>query len=1439
MMRRQRSRAALVCAVAVVAALVLVAVPVAPAAADHEPPAESHDPAGSGSLEGTELVGDQAGFPCFRVARSVFGIRGGGTYEGRTASGDPVVYQGQINAQETLHEHGPLQVQIENTEAYYHSPFGTHGTEAGGGAGCSASTVATPVPAEFRVFAAEAAQDTDGDEDVDVLSGAAWVYRLNEAGEKVPCRAQGTFARGTKESPAFGDTAWVAEWTLDEACVVVGNEAGTPGTGTAPRGTFHTQHGVHEPCFGDIDAGDCPRIIRVDYAQFLPKPGPFLTVSGPSSAVIGCDQPVTVNARLTVDGVAEPDVPVTFSVTGPAPAAPAAGAGVTGADGRAAFTFGAAAPGDYTVTARANHGGLERVATHTVRFDQLPPLSVILSGPAKGQTEDATTVRATVRDACGALSGALVSFSVAWPAQDKPWTGQATPSSGTATTDAVGEAEFSFSGDRAGSYTVTATTSLGTQQASATHTADLAINTLKRIESTPVSVDGEQTSRLSVIDPAGAYAYFATGPNSMTSPSVDRIVKFDLATFEPVDVLMVPNGISSLVIDPGGDYAYAGQFGLVYRIDLATFELAGSFALPRRPGGTPAYPVVTIIDPAGDYAYVGIRGSYVSQSDPSGWYTAQVLKIDLNTSEVVGALDMDLEEESDMFTSALMDPGGASAYFSFRGEALGARVVKIDLSTFQRASHVTLDGYDESEIDSGLIDPAGDFAYYGTTFSSPGRIVKVDLRTMTRVDAITLNVDRTELGPYPVDRTEKDLYSAVMDPAGRFAYFVTQGTIANWHPAARDRPSRMIRIDLSTFTRAASVDLPHATENHTMTAVIDPTGTHAYLGTSHVDAVERETGPPYPGLVAKVRLDRQPSPALAADGDSYSTEYGSPLTVSAPGVLAGDADADGDPLVAGQASDAAGGSVTLNQDGSFSYTPDAGFSGTDSFTYTASDGIDYSAPATVTIVVAPPKGPTGSAFGFSSSVSLFGGAAQPRGPSPTVMLPATGSVTPVTATAPQGDAVYGPAKLFTSGQLDVSTEGTTASVTSSATVANVNRSLDEKFTAANVASTCTATPTGVTGSTTITNGVLEVSEGDPNVDGDETRVTIPTEPLPNTSYEGQLESVGDRFRYVFNEQVRNPDGSITVYAAHQYLLGPTAVGDLYIGKSECGVPQTAVPELGAVADFDGDGATDVSVFRPSTGVWYLRQSTDGDRAVEFGVDGDVPVPGDYDGDGTTDLGVYRPSNGVWYLRQSTDGDTASPFGAGGDVPVPGDYDGDGATDLGVYRPSTGVWYLRQSTAGDRATPFGAEGDVATPGDYDGDGTTDLAVFRPSTGVWYARQSTAGDRSSEFGATGDVPLPGDYDGDGTTDVGVYRPSTGTWYLRQSTGGDAASGFGATGDLPVPGDYDGDGTTDLGVHRPETNVWYLRRSTTGDTATQFGAPGDIPLPLPAAIRQSALG
>ena len=170
----------------------------------------------------------------------------------------------------------------------------------------------------------------------------------------------------------------------------------------------------------------------------------------------------------------------------------------------------------------------------------------------------------------------------------------------------------------------------------------------------------------------------------------------------------------------------------------------------------------------------------------------------------------------------------------------------------------------------------------------------------------------------------------------------------------------------------------------------------------------------------------------------------------------------------------------------------------------------------------------------------------------------------------------------------------------------------------------------------------------------------------------------------------------------------------------------------AVADFDGDGDTDRSIYRPSTGQWFVHGIANG--LIQFGSDGDIPVPGDYDGNGLTDRAVYRPSTGQWFVHGIADGYLQ--FGSPGDVPVPGDYDGNGTTDRAVYRPSTGQWFVHGIAAG--LIQFGSTGDVPVPGDYDGNGLTDRAVYRPSTGQWFVHGIAAG--LIQYGSTGDIALP---------------------------------------------------------------------------------------------------
>lgn len=269
-------------------------------------------------------------------------------------------------------------------------------------------------------------------------------------------------------------------------------------------------------------------------------------------------------------------------------------------------------------------------------------------------------------------------------------------------------------------------------------------------------------------------------------------------------------------------------------------------------------------------------------------------------------------------------------------------------------------------------------------------------------------------------------------------------------------------------------------------------------------------------------------------------------------------------------------------------------------------------------------------------------------------------------------------------------------------------------------------------------------------------------------------------------------------------------------------------------DFDGDRKTDLSVFRPSEGIWYIiPSSTGGSRVQGWGFSTDVLVPGDYDGDGKTDLAVWRPSEGFWYIiNSSTGAGRVQEWGVNSDIPVPGDYDGDGKTDLAIWRPSESTWYIINSTTGSgRVQRWGLPGDKPVPADYDGDGKTDLAVWRPSDGFWYIiNSSTGGGRAQGWGLPTDKLVPGDYDGDGKTDLAVWRPSNGFWYIiNSSTGAGRVQEWGLSADKPVPGDYDGDGKTDLAVWRPSDGTWYIINSSTASGRVQtWGLTGDTPLP-----------
>jgi hypothetical protein len=208
----------------------------------------------------------------------------------------------------------------------------------------------------------------------------------------------------------------------------------------------------------------------------------------------------------------------------------------------------------------------------------------------------------------------------------------------------------------------------------------------------------------------------------------------------------------------------------------------------------------------------------------------------------------------------------------------------------------------------------------------------------------------------------------------------------------------------------------------------------------------------------------------------------------------------------------------------------------------------------------------GSAYGANVQVSLLaatvnvGPVAQSNTSGPT-----SASVANVTA-----PGVLSAGAVTSSATLDEAT----GVVHAEASIADVNIGLASVLTGSigAVQATCDATQEGVTGATTLA-GV--------SIPG----VNVTATPAPNTTIQ-----VTPLVSIIFNEQISNDDGSLTVNAVHITLNALVATGDVSLAQAKCGPAAPPVPLASGAGLWIGLGLLGLAAIPVGTSVIRKRRA---------------------------------------------------------------------------------------------------------------------------------------------------------------------------------------------------------------------------------------------------------
>ncbi len=322
--------------------------------------------------------------------------------------------------------------------------------------------------------------------------------------------------------------------------------------------------------------------------------------------------------------------------------------------------------------------------------------------------------------------------------------------------------------------------------------------TFEKIADTYELANGQNNLDCAVMD-TNNYAYF--GSANTSSPGNIVQYSIDPLNFAKEDYLQTTTGedlFKSAVVDLNKEYAYIATTGQaqVIKIRLSDFKIIGVVQVSDL-----VHIASSVIDE--EYLYIGGFGSYIA-------------RIDLGNFTVLDSLLLDVSLNEYDFTSASIDLVNDFAYFTATNvNTAPSRIIKIDLSTFDKVETLVLTGYIQG--DNSVIDTTGGLLYLSAYNGTNTEIIKVDVNPAHAFAVL----DSLELDNYYFDPP------IVIDNS--YLYIATGTTLS--------------RIDLATLTLTDSLILDYSGPS---SATIDTTNGYAYFGAS--------SGYPGSGYIYKIRL---------------------------------------------------------------------------------------------------------------------------------------------------------------------------------------------------------------------------------------------------------------------------------------------------------------------------------------------------------------------------------------------------------------------------------------------------------------------------------------------------------------------------------------------------------------------------------------------------------